>query len=70
MYGLVAVTCGCSSHVFFGAEFDEEETIEAWNTRHHETCTMIKESCEDNYLTEKLKESFFKCWGINEGNEQ
>lgn len=30
---LWAITCPCSSHVFFGCEQSAEKTIEAWNRR-------------------------------------
>lgn len=30
---LVAVTCPCSSHVFYGAEHSIRKTVAAWNRR-------------------------------------
>lgn len=30
---LLAVTCPCSSHVFFGAEHSVDGTVAAWNRR-------------------------------------
>lgn len=56
MVGLVAIVCGCSSHVFFGVEYDEKKAIEAWNKRTPEgACASCKffesdETCEkDDY---------------------